>query len=148
VLTASVVYVCLTNTDTFRWNFDYDWEQKVLTRQEMIAEDKEHLYLCTIDVLGTGVASNPFYVGKEGELSNYYVMGGWTVNTPITNQVLRNYGVENPYRDAIDNDKVYIVDTENPKLLERYIQDNYNENAYLELYSDENAIYIYRVVTK
>jgi hypothetical protein len=148
VLGASVVYVCFTNADTFRWKFNHDWEQKLLTRQEMIAGDQEHLYLCTIDVLGTGVASNPFYVGKEGELSNYYVMGGWTVNTPITNQVLRNYGVENPYRDAIDNDKVYIVDTENPELLERYIQDNYNENAYLELCSNENAIYIYRVITK
>jgi hypothetical protein len=148
VMMAAFVYLCVTNADTFRWNFNYNWEQKLLTRQEMMVEDKEHLYLCTIDVLGTGVASNPFYVGKEGELSNYYVMGGWIVNTPITNQVLSNYGVENPYRDAIDNDNVFIVDTENPKLLERYIRDNYNENAYLELCSDENNCYVYRVVTR
>jgi hypothetical protein len=148
VMMIAFVHLCVTNSDTFRWNFNYNWEQKLLTRQEMMVEDKEHLYLCTIDVLGTGVASNPFYVGKEGELSNYYVMGGWIVNTPITNQVLSNYGVENPYRDAIDNDNVRIVDTENPKLLEQYIRDNYNENAYLELCSDENNCYVYRVVTR
>ena len=91
---------------------------------------------------------DPFYCGTEGELSNFYLLGSWTVNTPITNQVLREYGVENPYRDAIDNEKVYILDSANNAELLRYIQENYNEAARLEAVKEIGNYTVYSVVTK
>lgn len=142
------LHVCIINTSALRFIYDSQFEEDIRARQEVISADKEHLYLCTANILGTGVLNNPFYVGKEGELSNYYVLGSWTVNTPITNQVLENYGVSNPYRDIIDNEKVYIIDIKNPELTEQYIQENYNENAYMELSHEAGSYNVYRVVTK
>lgn len=143
-----VLYLCITNTSALRSNYDAQYEKDIRVRQEAISSDKEHLYLCTADVLGTGFLHNPFYIGEVGELSNYYVLGSWTVNTPVTNGVLQNYGVENPYRDAIDNDKVYIIDIINPERLEQYIQENYSENAVLKLDHQAGAYNVYRVETK
>ena len=128
----AIIAMCVAGNSSFRWNWNPIMEENIFARQTEIAEDKEHLYLCTINVFGTGVTVDPFYCGTEGELSNFYLLGSWTVNTPITNQVLREYGVENPYRDAIDNEKVYILDSANNAELLRYIQENYNEAARLE----------------
>lgn len=147
-LAGAAISLCAINAEVLRWNYDSTYEEKILVRQNAISEDKEHLYLCTINVIGTGVSRNPFYIGEEGEISNYYALGSWTVNTPITNQVLSNYGVTNPYRDAIDNEKVYIIDIKNPEQTEKYIQENYDQNAYMELSHEIGSYNVYRVVTR
>ncbi len=136
------------NSESFRWKYNPSVEENILTRQDAIVKDKEHLYLCTINVFGTGVTVDPFYVGEESELSNFYLLGSWTVNTPITNHVLREYGIENPYRDAIDNEKVFILDSNNNIELLRYIRENYNECAQLKAVSEIGNYTVYSVVTE
>lgn len=144
----AIIVMGVTGSNSFRWNWNPVMKENILARQDEITKDKEHLYLCTINVFGTGVTVDPFYCGSEGELSNFYLLGSWTVNTPITNQVLREYGVENPYRDAIDNERVYILDSGNHAELLRYIQENYNEAARLEAVKEIGNYTVYSVVTK
>ncbi|MBR2403514.1 MAG: hypothetical protein IKB01_12255, partial [Lachnospiraceae bacterium] len=143
-----VVYLCFTCSEMFRWNYDSRTEDNTLAREIDIKADKEHLYLCTINLFGTSVTWDPFYVAEEGELSNFYLLGSWTVNTPITNQVLQNYGVKNPYRDIIDNPNVYILEADNNAALLQYIQENYSEKAQLEVARLVGGYKAYRVVTK
>ncbi|MBR2403284.1 MAG: hypothetical protein IKB01_11065, partial [Lachnospiraceae bacterium] len=61
-----VVYLCFTCSDMFRWNYDSRTEDNTLAREIDIKADKEHLYLCTINLFGTSVTWDPFYVAEEG----------------------------------------------------------------------------------
>ena len=63
-------------------------------------------------------------------------------------EVLADYGLENPYRDAVNNDKVYVIPNDIELTME-YINHYYNENARAELVQDltsELGINIYRIV--
>ena len=45
-----------------------------------------------------------------GAGANTCALGGWPAGSPSYTAVLKQYGVENPYRDSINNDKVYWID--------------------------------------
>ena len=67
-------------------------------------------------------------------MANFSPLGDWLTNAPFSIEVLENYNVFNPYKDVVNNEKVYLIGDENSlKPVLQYIQDHYNKNAKLSL---------------
>lgn len=80
-------------------------EEEYLTA---MAADKEHLYLLsgekTTEINGYLV----WQPREKGFFSNIAMQGGWYNGTPQYLQTLKNYGMTNPLRDAVDRSDVYV----------------------------------------
>ena len=111
-----------------------------------IKEDKEHLYLSKMANI-SNFFFGPYEPLEKGIQENIVWLGGWETNMVSTLQKLENYGVENPWRDCIDNDQVYIVDNK-INLTLQYIRTYYNENVEAELVKTMEGLKVYRIVTE
>ncbi len=114
----------------------------------MISQDNNRLYLVSVGSSPENMAYGIFDLPKKGLLNNYYSLGGWQTNSPITNTVLKKYSVKNPYRDVVDNPDIYLVDNYYIDIKLAYIRQRYAENAYAALVKNIFGNRIYRVITK
>lgn len=80
-------------------------EEEYLTA---MAADKEHLYLLsgekTTEINGYLV----WQPREKGFFSNIVMQGGWYNGSPQYLQTLKNHGMTNPLRDAVDRSDVYV----------------------------------------
>ena len=114
--------------DQKTWNSDWRINSataqtiQVATRNalEMVSADKDHLYLAKVNTISSAGSYGPFNRMPIGILNNICWLGGWEINSSTSLATLRKYGVENPYRDMIGNDSVYLID-DNIELTMRYI---------------------------
>lgn len=95
---------------------------------ETIGTDKEHVYLAKSGTVSEIVCYGPFDPMPENLLDNLYWFGGWECRTPGFTEEMETHGIVNPYRDVIDNDKVYLIDN-NIELTIAYIRQYYDEDA-------------------
>lgn len=115
---------------------------------ETLMED-EHLFLVGNMALNLQTCS-PLEPMPQGYRDKLYFSGGWVVRHPQVMELLSGYGLENPYRDAIDNDKVYVIPNDIDELM-RYIKHYYDEDAEALLIpelSNKVGIDIYRLVSR
>lgn len=80
-------------------------EEEYLTA---MTADKEHLYLLSSEKT---TEINGYLVWRpreKGFFSNIVMQGGWYNGTPQYLQTLKNYGMANPIRDAVDRSDVYV----------------------------------------
>lgn len=94
-----------------------------------IMEDKEHLYIMLMQAPSAFYAYNFWEPCGVGDLSNVYNAFGWDYNLGVKQDILDNYGVENIYRDAINNENVYFIGGIDSVILEQYVRENYDANA-------------------
>ena len=114
---------------------------------ETIVSDEGHLYLAKIDAVSDTLYS-PFMTAPAGYADRIVLLGGWYVGHPVIADALAKYGVEDPYRDIVGNDRVYIIDDDIGVTL-RYIRDYYAPDAEAELVeplSGETGLDIYRIL--
>lgn len=114
---------------------------------EQITPDKEHLYITFCRTPEVYFAYSFWEPCEKGELSNIYASHAWEYNTPVKEQILENYGIENIYRDSINNEKVYFIPGTQTEVIQTYIQQNYDENAYFVLEADVFGVPIYSLRT-
>ncbi len=103
---------------------------------EMLSEDKDSLYLLSVQLKPYNLCMWVYDFWepvRKGALSNICYMGGWEFNVPVKKSLLGRYGVTNIYRDSIDNPNICLIVNEEAEIIERYIRENYNKNAYLYL---------------
>ncbi|MCR5304076.1 MAG: hypothetical protein K6E33_05885, partial [Lachnospiraceae bacterium] len=93
-----------------------------------MSADREHLYLCKMAYPNVQNAFEPFDIMPKDIFGNIYFLGGWQVFEPETLKPLENYGVKNPYRDILTNEKILIVDDDIDLTME-YIHDYYDAGA-------------------
>lgn len=127
-------------------------EEKQEAREifDIISSDKENLYMLenyTNDKLWT-TAYSVWDVPPKGVAENYYVMGGWRYKTPLTEWTKKSYGVENPYRDVIDNDHVYIVNDSSMSSMVKYIREHYCPSAQAIMVKEINEHRFYKIVSQ
>lgn len=121
--------------------------EQVLSQKNFLTEiatDKDYIYL------GTN-ASIPFgcrmYTREaEGAYRNLYNMGSWTVGTPVTDGVLADYEIQNPYRDGIQNEKVYYVLGGTEQATYEYMQ-KYCETLQVKVVREIYGFKIYTALT-
>lgn len=111
---------------------------------EEVSRDKEHLYLTRVGVLSFSEAYGVFDPQPFKIADNIYPLGGWGSATPAYLRVLRNYGVDNPFRDMIDNDTVYLMDNKIEDTL-AYLRRWYKADAQAELVKEIDGHKIYSI---
>ena len=119
-------------------------EQRAAVQQ--LLEDEEHVYLAKLDTVADDLYG-PFEVPPAGYWDRIVLLGGFDCNHPAVMENLRRYGVENPYRDCIGNDRVYLIE-DDVSLTLQYLHEHYDPAAEAELVqplSEQTGLSIYRI---
>ena len=114
---------------------------------ETLLRDEKHVYLAKLDTVDDAIWS-PFEPVGQGYWDRIVLLGGFDCNHPTIMANLAQYDVENPYRDCIGNNKVYLIE-DDIELTLRYLREHYDKNARAELVeplSTETGLAIYRIL--
>ena len=132
--------------DSLKYGKVNDADEKMLERQaiETISSDKDHLYLTKVGTLKFSEAYGVTDAVPYRIADNIYPLGGWGSATPVFRSVPERYGVDNPFRDMIGNEKVYLVDNDIEGTL-AYIRRWYKADAEAVPADTVNGHEIYRI---
>ena len=114
---------------------------------ETLLRDTDHVYLAKLDTVSDRIYS-PFEPAGQGYWDRIVLLGGFDCNHPAIMRNLALYGVENPYRDAVGNEKVYFIE-DDIELTLSHIRERYDPSAEAELVqplSTDTGLKIYRIV--
>ena len=114
---------------------------------ETLLKDTEHVYLAKLDTVSDRIYT-PFEPAGKGYWDRIVLLGGFDCNHPAIMNNLALYGVENPYRDAVGNDKVYFIE-DNIDLTLAHIHERYDPGATaerVEPLSEQTGLAIYRIL--
>ena len=113
-----------------------------------VSSDTEHLYLTKAGLYAVSPGYGPLSLVPVGAASNMAVLGGWPAGSMPYMTTLKNYGMTNPYRDCINNEKVLLIDND-INLTLNYIREYYDINAQAVeagKFDEENVMY--RIVSE
>lgn len=113
-----------------------------------LAADNSHLYIMRTFNYIFSLAFSPTETIPDGITSNIYSLGGWTTELPTSNYVLQMYGINNPFKDCVDNEKVYIAVYGDVSETEGYIRRHYDANASCVLVNQIGRVNVYSVVSQ
>ena len=111
-----VLVILALNQNAWRVHWKHNTKKKEAARVDnanRIAEtarDVDHLYVSKLGLYSVSTAYAPLSLVPIDAASNMCVLGGWPAGSPSYVATLRKYGVENPYRDSINNDAVLWID--------------------------------------
>ena len=111
---------------------------------EEIISDEDHLYLVDTSSNIVTKAYQVFDSIPFGIYRNYYTLGGWETYSPTKLRVLNLYGVQNPFKDIVNNKNIYLIDNRDRiDTKVAYIRAHYDANAQSALIKQfgENNIY-------
>jgi len=132
--------------DSFRTAVTEDKSEK-RAAVETLLRDEKHVFLAKLDTVDDAIWS-PFEPAAQGYWDKIVLLGGFDCNHPTILANLARYGVENPYRDCIGNDRVYLIEDDIDLTLQ-YLHEHYDKNARAELVeplSTETGLAIYRIL--
>lgn len=110
--------------------------------------DDDHLFLAEVDALNLTLYS-PLETVPAGYGDSIILMGDWCENHPMNNSILAAYGIEEPLRDVVDNDRVCIISNDIATPLE-FINMYFAPEARAELLeplSSETGLGIYMILS-
>lgn len=146
---ALVGIVLAMNMTTFSENMALEEVETAPSRNffELVSQDRENLYVFSMHSEPYKLESSYGFwePAQPGDAANVYYMGGWEFNVPIMEKMLKRYGIDNIYRDSVNNNNVFIVAGSDAGLIQNYIKENYDESAYLVLIKDIDGEKIWRV---
>lgn len=80
-------------------------------------------------------------------LSNVCLMGGWEINHPIVN-VEEQYGISNPWRECVDSEKIYIIDSTGIDSKLEFIRQRYCTTARAIQTDEIHGFKVYKIVSE
>lgn len=111
---------------------------------EKIHADSEHLYLTKVGTVSFAKAYGVWDCIPFGIGDNMYPLGGWTAQTDTYLSILDQYQILNPFRDMINNERVYLIDNDIEMTL-NYLRTWYNENAEAVLVEQIGNLSVYQI---
>lgn len=114
---------------------------------QMIVDD-EHLFIETGGIINYMIYS-PLETLPEGLRDSIVFTGGWTAQHPSLLDVLEKNGMENIYRDSVNNDRVYWLAPDIEAVVD-YVRSYYDPQTRAELVqplSGQLMIDVYRLVS-
>ncbi len=147
-----VLVLLVLNQDNWRANWRHNTRrdaEKMASNANLAAQtslDKEHLYLTKVGLYTLSVGYGPLSLVPVGVGANTCTLGGWPAGSPSYCAVLKSYGIENPYRDCINNDKVYLIDNHIDWTM-NYIHEYYDPDAQEEVIGTFGEDTVYRIVS-
>ena len=117
---------------------------------DYIEEDKEHLYIRSVLCDNPWESAyNVWNTSFNDKLENSLPLGDWLTYSPLTERIKENYCITNPFKDIVDNDRVYLMDIAgNPQATINYINRNYEMGAGLHLVKEIGKAKIYSIISK
>ena len=146
LLLVSIYASYYLNRGSYRGNVDYI-DEDARAAVDVLLADEEHLFLAKLDTVSDRIYS-PIEPAAAGYWDKIVLLGGFDPKHPVIMDNLKNYGVENPYRDIVDNNLVYIID-DDIELTLSHIHEFYDAGASAELVeplSSETGLMIYRIL--
>ena len=151
-----LVLICLCLGLGYRQNRDYSYfyQGNILgddSADKAAVEaliDDEHLFLAEVDALNLTLYS-PLETVPAVYGDSIILMGDWCENHPMNNSTLAAYGIEEPLRDVVNNDRVCIIsnDIETPlEFIRRYFDPEARAEL-LEPLSSETGMGIYLILS-
>jgi len=126
---------------------DYNSKNNFVKLFSKISDDPEHLYLSSTISVYYFNTYDMFDKVEFGGGTNFYPLGGWTsVYDPSEKDKLKRFDITNPLKDIINNDKVYLIDT-NIQNKVAFIRKHYDENARAVKVKTVKGIKIYKIVS-
>ncbi len=126
-----------------------DEKQEYRDLYDRMYEDEEHIYLTQT----LSDKAYPIYQltdsYPEGYYANTYWLGEWLTRSPIYNEILDEYDLSNPFRDAVDNEVVYMVSNDfyMSRLL-RYVKEHYCPTVEAEVVETTGELIVFRLVSQ
>ena len=116
---------------------------------ETLAKDPDHLYIYpTLDRFW--VNELLFKDISYLDFTHIESLGEWVTGAPIVSETGKRFGVVNPYRDAVNNDKAYFLvqngDRNFDQIL-KHIKTNYYENAEAIVVNTIENYTVYRIIS-
>ena len=108
--------------------------------------DREHLYLRTDNVLAYENILDPFATPAAPVAHNTAYLGLQDVSFTGRKRMKEMFGVEHPYLDLIDNEKVYVID-DSSDWLTRYYRDQYGRKVRAEEVRKIDDRTVFRFIT-
>jgi len=147
-----VLVICMLFVPSMKQNFRtragsvkrVERMQRRRTRLEQLSADGEHLYVMKMGSLVANDCYGPLDVMPDRVISNLLYLGGWAAYTKAFRDTMNAYDISNPYRDLIDNERVFLVD-DNVELTLTYLRENYAPNARCEKAGEVQKFGVYRI---
>ena len=85
---------------------------------------------------------------QQASCRNICDAGGWLVNSPVVAQTFAEHHIVNPWKECIDNDKIYFVDHDRIINKLNYIRRHYSPDANARLVRLSSGMTIYNITTE
>ena len=111
-----------------------------------ILEDDEHLYLTKIWAVDHQLYT-PLETPPAGYFDRLMLIGGWSMGHPEIEAILKQWDIENPYRDLVNRDDILLIDNDIDRTL-AFLRAAYYPDAEAELMeplSCATGLMIYRI---
>lgn len=113
---------------------------------ETLLRDTEHRYFVKVWALDHNLYS-PLETPPEGYADKLVMIGGWSMHHPVIEDLMAEWGVENPWHDLVNREDIYLIDHEIGRSL-AFLRRWYYPEAEAELIeplSTQTGLMIYRV---
>ena len=80
------------------------------------------------------------YIPSKDFLESNQFLGGWTINSPMSNSSLENIGIDNTIKSLVEDDRTVLV-THNPDIADGvllHLQEHYYPNATMQVVDEVN----------
>lgn len=132
ILLFAAVLCMQQNTARKNWRVNTEEKEENAAEERAVLQaihaDLDHLYVFKPGTISFAKAYPVFSSVPFNMAQNFYPLGGWTAPTPLYQESLEKYGVTNPFRDIIGNEKIYLIDNSIDSTVE-YLQKHYDKNV-------------------
>lgn len=120
--------------------------ENIVTETLKFSEDKDTLYIGDTFTFQNAFKYKLFDVFEEGSLGNFVTCGSWYLNSPITKQITRSYGYENPF-DAIKSgaDNVLLLDNTGVACKTLFLNEHYDNVYEAVMVDNRDGIDVYHI---
>ena len=135
----------LRESETFSPEVEEEYEELY----NKLYEDQDTLYL----TVTTCDRSYDVYDINEdlpgGFYANTYFLGGWETGSPIMEEKLSNYGIDNPMRDMADKDNVRLIASEWSCLaVTNYLREHYGMDVEAQKEEEFGNYFVYKITSR
>ena len=113
---------------------------------ETLLADDEHFYFFTTWSIDHSLYS-PLETPPAGYADKLVQIGGWSMHHPVIEELLESHGIENPFRDIVGREDIYIIDNNIERTM-KHINTYYDPDAVavpVEPLSEETNLKIYYI---
>lgn len=120
---------------------------KVRDFYDYLNANRENVYLMNAISGYMGEQMSLFEPYELGYCDHVLGLGGWYTNSPIMKDAQKRQGIQNVFKDVVDNDHAFIISKNDIEIETEYIREHYFPNAYNELIEVYGDYKIYAIKT-